>query len=161
VGGPTTNAILFDVGSIYYLGLGSVRIATSLTNFGPALRPSGDYVSPYDGSKAQYDAFDPPLMFRYGLAFEPLENERQRLTTAIEANQPADNSLVIKAGAEWLFMGTFALRTGYNFNADELKFSAGAGLFATMGQVSGTIDYAYTDGGFLGAINRLSLGLRF
>ena len=54
-----------------------------------------------------------------------------------------------------------ALRAGYNFNADELNFSAGAGLFATVGQVAGTLDYAYTDGGFLGAINRLSLGLRF
>jgi len=41
VGGPTTQAFLFDVGSIYYLGLGSVRIATSLTNFGASLRPSG------------------------------------------------------------------------------------------------------------------------
>ena len=41
VGGPTTTALLFDVGSIYYLGLGSVRIATSLTNFGSTLRVSG------------------------------------------------------------------------------------------------------------------------
>ena len=52
VGGPTTSAMLFDVGSIYYLGLGSVRIATSLTNFGAALKPAGTYVSPYDGSNA-------------------------------------------------------------------------------------------------------------
>src|SRR2546426_7610390 len=41
VGGPVTQAVLFDMGSIYYLGYGSVRIATSLTNFGPALRPAG------------------------------------------------------------------------------------------------------------------------
>src|SRR5205823_4511986 len=50
-----------------------------------------------------------------------------------------------------------ALRSGYNFNADELKFSAGAGLYANVGQTHGSVDYAYTDGGFLGAINRLSL----
>ncbi len=161
VGGPTTQAFLFDVGSIYYLGLGSVRIATSLTNFGSALRPSGTYLSPYDGSTAQYDGFDPPLVFRYGVAFEPIESEAQRLTTAFEVNQPADNEQLVKAGAEWLFRGTFALRGGYNFRADALKLSAGTGFTGEIGGMRGAFDYAYTDGGFLGAVHRLSLGVRF
>jgi len=161
VGGPTTSAFLFDVGSIYYLGLGSVRIATSLTNFGSALRPSGQYVSPNDGSVLQYDAFDPPLMFRYGVAFEPIENDTQRLTTSFEVNQPADNEQVVKAGAEWLFKNTFALRSGYNFRADAMKFSAGTGFSGDLGSFRGALDYAYTDGGPLGAVHRLSLGVRF
>lgn len=161
VGGPTTQSFLFDVGSIYYLGIGSVRIATSLTNFGASLRPSGTYTSPYDGSTAQYDAFDPPLMFRYGVAFEPVENEGQRLTTSFEVAQPADNEQLFKAGAEWLYKGTFALRTGYNFRADALKLSAGAGFTGEFGSLRGAFDYAYTDGGFLGAVHRLSLGVRF
>ena len=42
-------------------------------------------------------------------------------------------------------MRRLALRTGYNFNADELKFSAGAGLYAALGTTQGTLDYAYTD----------------
>jgi len=161
VGGPTTSAFLFDVGSIYYLGLGSVRIATSLTNFGSALRPSGQYVSPNDGSVLQYDAFDPPLMFRYGVAFEPIENDTQRLTTSFEVNQPADNEQVVKAGAEWLFKNTFALRSGYNFRADAMRFSAGTGFSGDLGSFRGALDYAYTDGGPLGAVHRLSLGVRF
>ena len=161
VGGPTTSAFLFDVGSIYYLGLGSVRIATSLTNFGSALRPDGQYTSPYDGTTAQYDAFDPPLMFRYGVAFEPIENDTQRLTTALEVAQPADNEQLVKAGVEWTFKHTFALRSGYNLRADALKFSAGTGFSGDFGGYRGNIDYAYTDGGALGAVHRLSLGLRF
>lgn len=161
VGGPTTKAFLFDVGSIYYLGLGSVRIATSLTNFGSALKPSGTYTSPYDGATAQFDGFDPPLMFRYGIAFEPIENDTQRLTTAFEVNQPADNEQIVKAGAEWLLKGTFALRAGYNFRADALKLSAGAGFTGEIGSLRGALDYAYTDGGFLGAVHRMSLGVRF
>ena len=161
IGGPTTQAILFDVGSIYYLGLGSVRIATSLTNFGSALRPSGTYVSPYDGATAQYDGFDPPLMFRYGVAFEPIENDVQRLTTSFEVNQPADNERLVKAGAEWLFHNTLALRGGYNFGADALKWSAGAGFNGSFGTLRGALDYAYTDGGPLGAVQRMSLGVRF
>jgi len=161
VGGPTTKAFLFDVGSIYYLGIGSVRIATSLTNFGAALKPSGTYTSPFDGTTAQYDGFDPPLMFRYGVAFEPIENDTQRLTTAFEMNQPADNELLVKAGGEWLFKNTLALRGGYNFRADALKLSVGAGFNGSFGDFRGALDYAYTDGGPLGAVHRVSLGVRF
>lgn len=167
VGAPRTNAVLVDLGSIYYLGFGSVRIATSLSNFGSEFKPQdtqtgdGKFVSPLTGEVRAYDGFDPPTIFRYGLAFEPIENATQRLTTSLEINQPADNAQVIKAGLEWSWQRRAALRTGYNFNADELHFSAGAGLFATIGTMQGTVDYAYTAGGFLGAINRLSLGLRF
>jgi long-subunit fatty acid transport protein len=161
VGGPVTSAMLFDVGSIFYLGLGSVRIATSLTNFGAELKPAGQYTSPYSGEVRQYDGFDPPMVFRYGLAFEPLENSTQRLTTSFEMNQPADNQRQVKAGAEWSYRHAFALRSGYNFNADVLKFCAGVGFAGDFSSLHGTVDYAYTDGGFLGAIQHLSLGVRF
>lgn len=161
VGGPVTNAFLVDIGSIYYLGYGSVRIATSLSNFGSEMKPSGDFVSPTTGEVRSYDGFDPPTIFRYGLAFEPIENAHQRLTTSLEINQPADNAQLIKAGAEWTWNRRLALRSGYNFNADELKLSAGAGVFASINGMNATVDYAWTDGGFLGAINRFALGVRF
>lgn len=161
VGGPVTQATLFDMGSIYYLGYGSVRIATSLTNFGAALRPGGEFVSETTGERRTYDAFDPPIQFRYGLAFEPIENRDQRLTASLEIAQPADNAQRIKSGLEWTWQRRIALRTGYNFNADELKFSAGAGMYFGIGQTQGTFDYAYSDAGMLGGVNRMSLGMRF
>jgi hypothetical protein len=108
-----------------------------------------------------YDGFDAPTVFRYGLAFEPIENATQRFTTSLEANQPADNAQAVKAGLEWTWLGRLALRTGYNFNADALKFSAGAGVHAELGAWRSTLDYAYTDGGFLGSVHRLTLGVRF
>ena len=76
-------------------------------------------------------------------------------------NQPADDSQVIKAGAEWTWQRRLALRTGYNFSADVFKFAAGAGVFATIGGTQATVDYAYSAGGDLGAVNRLSLAVRF
>ena len=100
-------------------------------------------------------------MFRYGVAFEPIENARQKLTTSLEVDQPADNRQLLKLGFEWTWERRLALRSGYNFNADQLRFSAGAGLFASIGQTKATVDYSYTDGGFLGTISRLALGLRF
>ena len=161
VGGPTINAVLYDVGSIFYLGLGSVRIATALSNFGAELRPSGSYVSTVTGETRRYDGFDPPMTFHYGVAFEPVENSTNRITTAIEMNQPADNQQQLRTGMEWSYRRFFALRTGYNFNADQLKFSAGAGFSGDFASLRGTLDYAYTDGGVLGGINRLSLGVKF
>ena len=161
VGGPTTNALLEDFGGIYYLGIQSVRIAFSVSNFGAQLKPGGSFVSPVTGEIRAYDGFDPPTVLRGGVALEPFENANQRLTTSVEFNQPADNELLLKAGAEWVWQRHFALRSGYDFNADAMKFSAGAGINATFGSTQGTVDYAYTDGGPLGAVNRLSLGFRF
>jgi hypothetical protein len=53
------------------------------------------------------------------------------------------------------------LRTGYNFRADELRWSSGAGFALDAAGSRGQFDYAFTDGGFLGPIHRLSLGVRF
>jgi hypothetical protein len=161
VGGPTTDGLLFDLGSIYYLGYGSVRIAVALTNFGGQLKPSGEFVSLVTGEVRSYDGFDPPTVFRYGVAFEPIESARQRLTTSIEFDQPADNALLMKAGAEWSWDRTLALRTGYNFGADDLKLSAGAGVHVPMGPIQADFDYAYTHAEFLEAAHRMTLGLRF
>ena len=161
VGGPVTDAFLFDLGSIYYLGYGSVRIAVALTNFGPQLQPSGQWVSPNTGEVRSYDGFDPPMLFRYGVAFEPVESAEQRLTTSLEFDQPADNALLMKAGVEWTWRRQFSLRTGYNFGGDDLQYSAGAGVHVAMGQSSADIDYAYTHATFLEAVHRVSLGLKF
>ena len=161
VGGPTTTGTLFDVGGIYYLGLQSVRIAVSLTNFGSQLKPGGNWTSPTTGEVREYDGFDPPMMFRYGVALEPIETANQRLTTSIEIVLPADNAQVAKMGVEWQWKKRLALRSGYNFNADALKFSAGAGVYLPIASTLSTLDYAYTTGASLGGVNRLSLGVRF
>lgn len=161
VGGPVTSATLVDLGSIYYLGYGSVRIATSLSNFGAELTPSGTYVSPYTGERRNYDGFDPPMQFRYGLAFEPIETTQQRLTVATEITQPADNSQRIKAGLEYTWMRRYSLRCGYNFNSDVMKLSAGFGAVVPMKLAQASIDYAYTDGGPLMGVHRVSAGFRF
>ncbi len=161
IGGPLTSSFLVDLGSIYYLGISSVRIGMSLSNFGSDMTPGGSYTSPVTGEVRNYDGFDPPIQFRYGLAFEAFENAQQRFTVATEIVQPADNSPRIKTGLEWAWQSHLALRTGYNFNADVMRFSAGAGLVIPAGQSRGAIDYTYTDGGPLGRVNRLSLGFRF
>jgi hypothetical protein len=137
VGGPTTGSFLVDLGSIYYLGYGSVRIAVSLTNFGPELQPSGQFTSPTDGSVRDYDGFDAPTMFRYGVAFEPIENARMRLTTSLEASQPADDAQSIKAGVEWTYMRSLALRTGLRLQRRRAEVLGRRGLLGDVRRIAG------------------------
>ena len=135
-----------------------MRIATSLTNFGSELKP--DWVSPYTGETRSYDGYDPPLMFRYGVAFEPLENAKNRVTYALEVNQPADNQRLVKMGLEWSYLRQFAAQRLTSVRTR--SFSAGAGFTADLGQKRVNLDYAYTGRRPAGRrVNRLSLGVRF
>jgi hypothetical protein len=161
VGGTTVSNFLVDLGSIYYVGYGSLRVGVALANFGPDFKPGGQYVSPVSTEVRDYDSFNPPTQFRFGLAWEPVDRPAFRLTTAAEVTQPADNQQAIKAGVEGTLRGALSLRGGYNFNADELHWSAGAGALGDIGTTRVTADYAYSDGGLLGAIHRVSLGVRF
>ena len=160
VGGTSVSTWLVDIGSIYYLGISSVRIGMALNHFGPDFKGKGTFTSA-TGEERDYDNFSPPTTFRFGVAWEPIERESQRFTTSLEFDQPSDNQLVAKGGLEYEFQRRFALRTGYNVNADEMKWSAGAGFYPTFGTTRGTFDYAFTDGGVLGSVHRLSLGVRF
>jgi hypothetical protein len=161
VGGPVTNAMLFDIGGIYYLGLGSVRIGVSLSNFGPQLQPGGTYVSPTTGEERIYNSYDPPLQFRYGVAFELIDRASMRLTSATDFLLPADNSQQARTGLEWTWQRRLALRGGYDFTADALKLSAGAGFYADIGGAEAKVDYAYTTADALGEVHRISLGVSF
>jgi len=161
VGGTTVNTWLIDVGSLYYIGYGSLRVGVALANFGPDFSPSGAYYAPTGSEVRGYDSFNPPTQFRWGLAWEPIENDDMALTTALEVSQPADNTQAYKAGLEWSLWRTLAIRTGYDFNADALNWSGGAGVIGNLGVFRGTVDYAFTDGQELGTIHQFTLGGRF
>ena len=161
VGGTAASNVLVDLGTIYYLGISSVRIGMTMAHFGADFTPGGTFVSPNTGEEREYDGFSPPTTFRFGVAWEPIERENHRLTTTLEFDQPSDNQFDTRAGFEYEWNRQFAVRTGYDINASELKWSAGAGFYPEFGSVRGTLDYAYTDGGALGAIHRVSLGGRF
>jgi hypothetical protein len=161
VDAPATGALLFDIGSIYYLGWRSLRVGMSLTNFGGDAGPSGTFVSPSTGETRAYDGFSPPTMFRYGLGFEPIETENLRWTTAVEASQASDNAIEYRVGTEVMILKRLALRSGYHIRSDAFKMSAGAGFRGEISGIQGQIDYSYTDAGPLGHVSRLSLQAAF
>ncbi len=163
VGGPVTNSWLLDVGTNYYVGLSTVRMAMLLTNFGPELRPSGMFTGLIDGTTVSqsYEGFTPPTTFKFGVAFDPVQTELHKVTAAFEMNHYADNEETVRAGVEYTMYDLAALRGGYDFNSDSMGLSLGAGLKTGFAGVEGSIDYSYSRVEYLGDVNIFTLNVSF
>lgn len=163
VGGPVTNTWLIDVGTKYYVGLSTVRMAMLLRDFGPELKPSGKFTGIVNGSEISqdYEGFTTPTTFKFGVAFDPVQRGPHKVTTTLEMNHYADNAETIKAGLEYTLADIAALRGGYDFNSDATGLSLGAGLKVKFAGVGGTLDYSYTPSDYLGNVNIFSLNLSF
>ena len=105
------------------------------------------------------------LTFRFGSAVDLNEllfpeTQNHVLTLAVDALHPKDYTERMHFGLEYVFNKTFALRGGYKLNYDEESFSGGAGLRTIVQGVAMQFDYAFTDFGVFGTINRFSLGIQ-
>lgn len=139
----SASNVVFDGGVLYYTGLGSLRLAASMQNF---------------GTNAQYrnDPFKMPASLRMGLAAEVIDDEQLKVTTAVEALHPSDGDERINLGVEVGWQNLVFLRGGYKFLYDEETFSAGIGV-ATKGAVPVSADFALAHYGRLGNVIRFTL----
>jgi hypothetical protein len=158
VDGPVTQGLLLDAGSVYQIGWRNSRLSVTLSDFGTDFNPHAKFQSSVTGSPVAYTAFSPPTRFQLGLAVDPWSRGPHRLTGTTVILHQADNAETLRGGLEYRLRDTYALRTGYDFSADEMGFSAGLGLLVRFGERRGTFDYTWTDGGHLGGVNRFSLG---
>ena len=153
-----TGAWAVDIGTVYYpnfTALKSLRISMTIRNFGPEVRLRGSYLD-FDGTKgvyleepSQYKLFPLPLMFRFGIGYDPLVTDNQRLSIAVYGVHPNDNKERANLGAEYVFRNMIALRGGYILNHDTRTFSAGVGFMVGMGNAHLKLDYAYAHYGVL------------
>ena len=154
-----TNLSL-DFGTMYYTGLGSLRIAIAARNFGPDSHLVGF------SEEFQSEPVDirMPIDFRLGLAYDVLEERSGSphfLSAAIEGNHPNDGAEKIQMGVEYSFQQLLFLRSGYKFNYDEQGLTLGAGIHYAPGDFSGTLNYAYVDFGALRQAHMFSFGFTF
>ena len=173
-----SSSFAMDIGTLFTTGFNGMKIGMSISNFGNKMRLEGkDSNIYYDPDPVKYgnndkipaqsqtDKFDLPLIFRVGLAMDVLKGERNRLTLAIDAVHPNDNTENLNLGAEYLFNNILSLRAGYKnlFTRDsEEGFTAGAGIeYGVFGNTSMKIDFAYQDFGLLNNVQIFSLGLEF
>ncbi len=155
------RGFLVDLGTFYWIGLGTSRFAVSITNFGKDMAPEGE-VTLLNGEKiSSFQSFSPPTMFRFSFAFEPIMNEVHKLTTAIQLNHPNDNAENFGIGIEYGFKESFFVRGGYKINADEQNFTAGIGLAFKMGFAKLNFDYAFARFTRLGNTHRFTLLFKF
>ena len=161
----TTRGLLFDLGTYYRTGFESLRFAVAVTNLGQEIAPTGSYT--YQNLQAEqvevsdFQSFAPPIMFRLGVAGEVINSEEHVLTTSLQLNHPNDNTENINLGLEYWWHSTIALRAGYKTARTEEDYSLGAGLYVPTGFSDFRVDYAFTNFGRLGYVNRFSVQFQF
>ncbi|AFH48729.1 Hypothetical protein IALB_1018 [Ignavibacterium album JCM 16511] len=141
------NNFLLDGGVLYYTGLGSLRIAASLQNFGT-------------NSKFIADEFKMPIMLRLGAAAELVgqKDSDYRITIIAEALHPTDADERVNIGTEIGWNEMIILRAGYKFFYDEETFSFGVGLNPGL-SLPVIADFSFADYGRLGNVLRFTLQL--
>jgi hypothetical protein len=155
-----TGQVAIDVGTVFYTGLKTFRIAMSGRNFGP------------DAEFVKYDvrigwpavAVRMPMVFALGGAIDILEgkNSSHLLTLAAEFVHPNDGAEKVNLGVEYGWMNFAFLRGGYRYNYDEEGKTLGAGLkVKPSGDMTLSINYAYMDFGRLSNVNMFTLGIGF
>lgn len=149
----------FDLGTMYYTGFKSLRIAMTARNFGPDSRLGGwseQYQTESDNVRMPFD-------FRGGIAMDFLDGEGSPhlLTIIAEGDHPNDGTEKFHLGASYSFQKTFFLRCGYKFNYDVQKYTFGVGMVFEAGGIAGSLNYAYADFGVLTQVHLLSLGFSY
>ncbi len=147
------NTIAWDFGVFYQTGFRSLDFALGIKNFSRELTYSRE-------------SFELPLIFRIGLSMDmmdlmPLDSPNHNLLLAIDSEHPRDYDERVKVGAEYVFMNTLALRGGYIYPTDEQGLNAGIGVQREFGAFGVNLDYAYSQYGVFGSVNRFSVQFSF
>jgi hypothetical protein len=151
-----------DIGTMYWTGLGSLRISMLGRNFGS----DGEF-DEYEGRQAQPAPAKVrlPMQFILGTAYDILDtkgNGSQRLTIAGEYMKPNDGMDKYRIGIEYFAYSNVYLRGGYKFNYDEESYTFGFGFeYAVSDPYVVKADYAYIDLGRFPSAQIFTIGLNF
>ncbi len=176
----SANGFAIDAGTIFKTDLlGGITIGAALTNFGTSMRMSGRDARQFirlDPTKTgtndqiatdvEFDSWDLPLSFQFGLSTRVFDNSEYRWTVAVDAIHPNDNYESINAGTEFSFADILFLRAGYEalyLDRSEGGLSLGFGVATSdfLGAMRVGFDYAYQDMGRLQSVHVFTVGLRF
>ncbi len=175
-----TNATAFaiDMGVQYVTPFDDMILAMSISNFGTKMKLEGNSTlvlydaDPFSNGNndkipayLETESWALPLIFRVGLAYEPIRTEDHRLLLAVDALHPSDNYESVNVGAEYTFMNIFSIRGGYKslfLQQSEETFAVGFGIQKQIiGNVKLHVDYAYQDFGRLSDIQKISFAVSF
>jgi opacity protein-like surface antigen len=167
-----------NFGVQYQVEENGLTVGASILNFGPRAGYDGrDLYINYDFNSDKYgdndllpaelrtDAYSLPTSFRVGVSYSLIINEDNKVTFAMDAFHPNDNTESISIGSEWQFLNSFSVRGGYRdlFIPDsEAGLVLGAGVRVNvLESYNLRFDYAWADYGRLEQAHRFTISLGF
>lgn len=173
----SASSFAMDLGVLYKTQLEGLNIGTSISNFGSDLQMDGrDLIKAYDADSRNYsndklnvslktDSFPLPLIFRFGLSYQFKIGYRNAFTIATDMVHPSNNNVYLNSGFEYSFNNLVQLRVGYQSLFDETSekgLTTGFGIINPFENIFAfSINYAYSDWGRLGYVQRLTLNIGF
>jgi hypothetical protein len=150
-----------DVGTMYWTGIGSLRISMLGKNFGA----DGQFLS-YEGRLAQAPAkVKMPMLLILGAAYDILQQSKEsqhRLTVAAEYVKPNDGPDKVNLGFEYFALSNFFFRGGYRFNYNEESYTFGFGAqYPVSDEMTLKADYAYAKVGRFKYVSMFTVGFGF
>ncbi len=174
----SASGFAVDLGTYYVTPFNGLIIGASVSNFGTKMQMSGRDIlfnsDPNNNtstgpnnilSEYKMDSYDLPLMFKIGLAMDLVKSRYIRVTGALDANHPNDNTEYVNTGLEFSYNEMFFLRTGYKalfLRNSEEGLTLGAGINYKFGnQFTLMLNYGWATYGRLNDVQfvDLSLGL--
>jgi len=166
----------FDFGTLYLSEIPGLSLGAAISNFGSKMRldgrdlffnndPNDDPGSGPNNVPAQYRTsdFELPLTFRIGIAYDAIRSESFRVTAAVDAVHPNDNTEYVATGLELSWREIVFARVGYKpvetRNSEE-GIAWGFGLhYGIVNSLRVKLDYGFADYGRLKNVQYLSLGI--
>jgi hypothetical protein len=169
----SSGSFAVDVGTIYYTGFRTLRIAMSTRNFGTDTKYGGtELETTYDQDdnpstapvevRLNTQSHPLPLTFRIGAAYDFEFNEDSKLLATLDGYNTRDRGQQASVGFEYSWQDHLAVRAGYKIRTDEEGIAVGGGYdfeipnFGNLG-----FSYAWADLGRLENAHRFSLMLNF
>lgn len=174
----SANGVAFDVGTTFNTPFFGIKFASIITNYGSKMQISGeDLLIRYDadpsrrGNNESVDAyyktdrFELPLRLQIGISKDIKFFKGQRLTIAVDATHPNDNSEYVNVGGELSFLDDLIfLRGGYKglFLKDNQEgLTLGVGLDYALGIFSVGFDYSYQEFKYLSYTHSFGVSFKF
>jgi opacity protein-like surface antigen len=172
----SATGVALDIGTLYKIPiLNEFRLAASISNFGSKMKMQGrdnlmiTQIGSGEGNlintDIQLDEFDLPLIFRVGVAADVMKTDDNRITAAVDAVHPNDNTEYLNLGVEYGWSEMVFLRGGWKSLLErdtEQRFTAGLGIqYRVVGDFKVKVDYAFQDWGRLKNVHYFSLSVRF
>ncbi|NUN08142.1 MAG: PorV/PorQ family protein [Ignavibacteriaceae bacterium] len=174
----SASAMAIDIGTYYISPFNDMVIGASFSNFGTKMQLDGrDILFNYDPdgdpaqgsnnllSKYEMGTFDLPLSFRLGLSMNVYKDRYFRVTTALDATHPNDNTEYLNGGVEVAFNEMLMFRAGYKslfLRDSEQGLTLGGGVnYEVADMVTLCLNYAWADYGRLKSVQFLDLSIKY